>query len=170
MNLSEYRERQLLGRIRALVALFMVGLVVSGLTAIPLETELDWLTKWLRIEAGQETQTQSGMAIWLLRVKTALHEINARYPFVGYGGDWLAFAHFMIALAFVGAFRDPVRNIWLFQFGLLACALVVPYALIFGAIRGIPLWWRLIDCSFGVLGAVPLWLCLHYTRELKHDG
>src|SRR5262245_60082526 len=148
----------------------MAGLVVSGVTAIPLETELDWLAKWLRIEAGQETQAQSGMAIWLLQVKTALHEINDRYPFIGYGGDWLAFGHFMIAIAFVGAFRDPVRNIWLFQFGLIACALVVPYALTFGAIRGIPLWWRLIDCSFGVLGAVPLWLCLYYTRELKHDG
>jgi hypothetical protein len=35
---------------------------------------------------------------------------------------------------------------------------VIPYALKFGAPRGILFWWQLIDCSFGVYGAVPLWL------------
>jgi hypothetical protein len=170
MDLSERRKQQLLRRTRWLVGLFIAGLVVSGATAIPLETELDWLAKWLGLEPDDGAQAQSEMALWLLRVKDALHEINTSYPFIGYGGDWLAFGHFMIAIAFVGAWRDPVRNVWLFQFGLIACALVVPYALTFGAVRGIPLWWRLIDCSFGILGALPLWLCLCYTRELKHDG
>ena len=37
--------------------------------------------------------------------------------------------------------------------------LVVPWALVFGPLRGIPFFWRLIDCSFGVFGIVPLWLC-----------
>ena len=168
MNLLEHRKQRTLRRIRSLVALFIVGLVASGATAIPLETEVNWLTKCLRIESGQEAHARGEMAVWLLRVKTALREINARYPFVGYGGDWLAFGHFVIAIAFVGALRDPVRNLWLFKWGLVACVLVVPYALTFGAIRGIPLWWRLLDCSFGVLGAIPLWLCLYYARELKH--
>jgi hypothetical protein len=39
------------------------------------------------------------------------------------------------ALSFVGALRDPVRNRWLFDFGLIACVLVIPYALVFGALR-----------------------------------
>jgi hypothetical protein len=69
------------------------------------------------------------------------------------------FGHFVIAITFVGAFRDPVRNRWLFDFGLIACGLVIPYALLFGQVRGIPFWWRLIDCSFGVMGFVPLWFC-----------
>jgi hypothetical protein len=30
--------------------------------------------------------------------------------------------------------------------------------LIFGPIRGIPFYWQIIDCSFGVVGIVPLWL------------
>jgi hypothetical protein len=33
-----------------------------------------------------------------------------------------------------------------------------------GAVRGIPIGWRLIDCSFGILGIIPLWLC---HREIK---
>ncbi len=77
------------------------------------------------------------------------------------------FVHFVIAIVFIGALRDPVRNAWLFDFGLIACAFVIPYALIFGAIRGIPFWWRLIDCSFGIGGFIPLWLCKQWTRELS---
>jgi hypothetical protein len=53
------------------------------------------------------------------------------------------------------------------RFGLLACALVVPYAFLFGHLRGIPVWWRLIDCSFGVVGALPLWLAREQTRALE---
>jgi hypothetical protein len=44
------------------------------------------------------------------------------------------------------------------EWGMLACLLVVPMALTFGALRAIPWWWRLIDCSFGALGLIPLWL------------
>ena len=39
-------------------------------------------------------------------------------------------------------------------------------ALLCGPLRGIPFGWRLIDCSFGVLGAVPLLYCLRLTRRL----
>lgn len=55
------------------------------------------------------------------------------------------------------------------RFGLIACALVIPYALIFGAGRGIPFWWRLVDCSFGAFGAVPLRLCRRWTLELERQ-
>lgn len=58
------------------------------------------------------------------------------------------------------------RATWLFDFGLIACVLVIPYALVFGAVRGIPLWWRLIDCSFGVFGFVPLWFCRRWAGQL----
>ena len=39
-------------------------------------------------------------------------------------------------------------------------------ALIFGPIRGIPLFWRLIDCSFGLFGAIPLWLARGTIRQV----
>lgn len=81
-----------------------------------------------------------------------------------YGTDWLAFGHFMIALASGGALRDPLRNRWLYQFGMIACAAVPIWAFVFGPIRGIPVWWRVIDASFGVIGFVPMWLCNRWIR------
>jgi len=92
---------------------------------------------------------------------------TADYPFMAYGTDWLAFAHLVIAVAFLGPLVDPVRNKWVFVFGIISCAGVLPLALIAGYIRGIPFFWRLIDCSFGVIGIVPLFICLHYIRQLE---
>jgi hypothetical protein len=100
-------------------------------------------------------------------VQTALNDNFVAHPFLFYGTDWLAFGHFVIALAFLGALRDPVRNSWLFTFGMLACILVVPYAFVFGALRGIPFWWRLIDCSFGIVGFIPLYFCSNWAKELE---
>lgn len=62
-----------------------------------------------------------------------------------------------------------VRNRWLFDFGLIACVLVIPYALVFGGLRGIPIWWRLIDCSFGVIGFIPLWFCRKWGIQLERQ-
>jgi hypothetical protein len=54
-------------------------------------------------------------------------------------------------------------------FGLIACASVIPLALIAGPIRGIPFPWRLIDCSFGVLGSVPLLICRMSITALEGE-
>lgn len=163
------RENLLRRRIRALTWLFIIGLVVSGVTAIPLNWELDLLANWFGLEGRTSANATSEPGRWLLTAREALQDVNAKHPLLFYGTDWLAFGHFVIALAFVGALRDPVRNEWLFTFGMIACGLVIPYALLFGAIRSIPVWWRLIDCSFGVFGFVPLWLCRKWTRELSPE-
>jgi hypothetical protein len=156
-------------RVKLFTWLFIVGLVLSGATAIPAGSELNWLVRM----TGAEQTVASGAGVgvpawatWLIKVRDALRETSQRHPFLFYGTDWLAFGHFVIAIAFIGALRDPVRNIWQFEFGLVACALVVPYALVMGGLRGIPFWWRMIDCSFGVFGAVPLWLCRRWTGQL----
>jgi hypothetical protein len=49
---------------------------------------------------------------------------------------------------------------------MIACALVIPFAFIMGSLRGIPFGWRLIDCSFGVLGMIPLWFCRRLIKQL----
>jgi hypothetical protein len=165
MNNPAPQHPLLLRRIRWLTALFILGLVLSGATALPLETELNALVRGLQI--GDPPASSLGQ--WLARVQAALHDTNVRYPFIAYGADWLAFGHFMIALVFVWAWRDPVRNRWLFDYGLLACALVIPYALVLGGLRGIPLWWRAVDCSFGVFAAIPLWFCRRDAARLAES-
>ncbi|MEV0718226.1 hypothetical protein [Asanoa sp. NPDC050611] len=137
------------------LVLFVAGLVLSGLTAFPLETEVRLAVRLL--DGGV---APDGLVHWLGRVHEGLGETNDRYPFIAYGTDWLAFAHLVIAVAFWGPLRDPVRNVWVVQFGVIACAGVVPLALVAGAVRGIPFGWRLIDISFGVVGVVPLLLAL----------
>ena len=161
------RESLLRRRLGWLTLFFIAALVASGVTAIPLETELNWLVK---ATGAGEARPVSGWAAWLVRIRDALADANARHPFLAYGFDWLAFGHIVIAIAFVGALRDPVRNRWLYDFGLIACALVVPWAFAFGGLRGIPLAWRLIDCAFGVFGFIPLWLCRRWARELEAGG
>jgi hypothetical protein len=43
----------------------------------------------------------------------------------------------------------------------------MPLALIAGYIRGIPLPWRLLDCTFGILGSVPLLICKRSILALE---
>ena len=147
-------------RIRVWLVLFLVGLVLSGVTAIPLAWELG-------IAVRVVGTGDNSLAHWIGHVRDGLRDTDARYPFLAYGTDWLAFGHLMIALAFVGPLRDPVRNRWVISFGMIACVLVVPWALAFGPLRGIPFFWRLIDCSFGVVGIVPLWICRRNIDELE---
>lgn len=144
----------------------MVGLVLSGITAFPLETELRWFSNFIHADADAGT---SGFAAWIVRVRDGLIDTNAKYPFLAYGTDWLAFAHLVIAVAFIGSLRDPVRNVWVIQFGTIACATVIGLALIAGPIRGIPFGWRLIDCSFGLFGIVPLAICYREIKRLEKE-
>lgn len=155
-------------RIRILLSLFILGLVVSGMTAIPLTREAAVLQRI----AGEGSAVQGwrpALAAWISRVYRGVTETSRQYPFIFYGTDWLAFGHFVIAIAFIGPIRDPVRNRWVIEFSMIACALVIPWALLFGPVRGIPFFWRLIDCSFGVVGIIPLLLAWRYTRRIAEE-
>ncbi len=160
---------RLLRRIRWMLAFFIGGLVLSGVTAFPLLHELNWLCARLGFDATVLPEGHTGLDYWLLQVRHALAEEQARFPFLAYGTDWLAFAHIVIAFFFVAPLRDPVRNIAVLRAGMAACVAVIPLALIAGGVRGIPLYWRLIDCSFGVIGIVPLWLVWRWTRRLEES-
>ncbi|MEV5309447.1 hypothetical protein [Streptomyces sp. NPDC052610] len=154
----------LLKGIRAWLVLFVVCLVLSGATAFPLVHELRWAESALRALSAPEYAP--GLTHWIERVRYGLDAVDARYPFVLYGTDWLAFAHLVIAVAFYGPYRDPVRNIWVVEFGMIACAGIVPLALICGPIRGIPFWWTVIDMSFGVFGVIPLYVVREKIKRL----
>jgi hypothetical protein len=153
----------LLLRIRFWLAIVIIGLLISGATAIPLVSELDFLHRLVH-----RFDFPPAVREWIQTVYAGILDTNSRYPFMLYGTDWLAFGHFAIAIVFIGPLRDPVRNLWVIDFGIIACLLIIPYAFIFGEIRGIPIWWRLIDCSFGIAGLIPLYLARHATKKLEH--
>jgi len=158
----------LLRKIRIWLALFILGLVLSGLTAFPLQSETTTLNRIFHVSPVPQPG-EPALHTWLRRVHDGILQTNRSYPFMAYGTDWLAFAHLVIAIAFLGPLYDPVRNKWVLIFGVIACLGVLPLALIAGPIRGIPPYWRLIDCSFGILGVIPLLLCLHYLRQLENS-
>jgi hypothetical protein len=157
---------KLLHSIRIWLAVVIVGLVLSGITAFPLQHENALL---IRIAALLHLAEHApSLNSWFLKVHAALVDTNDRYPFLAYGTDWLAFAHLVIAVAFVGPYRDPVRNQWFITWGLIACAGVPLLAFIAGPIRDIPIYWRLIDSSFGVFCCAALLLVRRSVKRLEH--
>lgn len=155
------KKQRLERSVRAWIVFFIIALIFSGITAFALETELGWLL------ANWPGHGEGALRGWVSRTFEALKDANIRYPFLAYGYDWLAFAHLVIAVAFVGVIRDPVRNKWIITFGMIACVMVFPLAFIAGAARGIPVYWRLIDCSFGVVGIVPLTICYRKVELIE---
>ena len=153
-------EDKLRKQIKNLIILFIVGLVISGITAFPIESEL-------AIVNANTSSFPDYFQNWINEVYLAVKSTNENYPYLSYGTDWLAFAHIVIAVAFIGPVKDPVKNIWVIQFGMIACIMVFPLAFIAGAIRGIPLYWQLIDCSFGVFGFALLYLCHRWILRLE---
>jgi len=144
----------------------MVGLVVAGVTAFPLTHEVRWLSSVLTNPHTPLVAHMPWLTSWIQQVTTGITATSATYPFIAYGTDWLAYAHLMIAVAFIGPLRDPVRNVWVVQWAMIACASIIPLALIAGPVRHIPFWWSCIDMSFGVFGLVPLVFVHRYIRRL----
>jgi hypothetical protein len=154
-------------RYRFSLGLFIVGLVLSGLTAFPLLTELRLVASLLGIANPADYTQLTGLQHWIARVLFALEQNARDFPFLAYGTDWLAFGHLCIAVFFVRPWLKPLESDWVLKCGLICCAAVVPTALIAGQVRGIPLYWRLIDSAFGIIGALPLLYCLHLTANLR---
>lgn len=70
--MEEYSEKQLLVRIRLLVVFFIIALVVSGITAFPLVTELNILSSWLGIDGSLPPDTYWGLKHWIAIVNEGL--------------------------------------------------------------------------------------------------
>jgi hypothetical protein len=140
---------------------FVAALFISGLTAIPVEQELTFIISHFPFDGSIKG--------WLQQVLIGIQHTAKDYPFLFYGYDWLAFAHFVLAILFIGPLRDPVKNKWVIEFGVIACILIIPFALVAGHFRGMPFWWRIIDCSFGVVGIIPLSIVLNKIKLLENS-
>jgi hypothetical protein len=145
--------------IKRWLAFFMIMIALSGITAMPAEWELSIAVKFF--------DDNSSIGSWLNEIFYAVKDTARKYPYLFYGYDWLAFAHIILAILFIGPYKDPVKNKWVIEFGSTACFLIIPFALLIGYTRGIPFWWRLIDCSFGIFGLIPLGVCYKKINELE---
>ncbi len=146
-------------KIRRIVIVFIVLLVLSGVTAFPLVTEANWMLNNLSV-------FPTYFHPW---IESVAQSINSTPSIVLYGTDWLAFAHIIIAIFFVGVYIDPVRNKFTITVGMLACMAVFLLAFICGPIRGIPFYHQLIDCSFGALGLIPLFMIKQKIKFLENN-
>lgn len=152
---------KLLKRVRRMIIFFVIVLALRGITAFPVYTEMKWLIE----TKGYPENTATGA--WLHQVWQGVKAMQEQFPFLFYGYDWLAFAHLVIGMAFIGPYRNPVKNKWVIEWAMLACLAVLPLAFIAGPIRGIPWFHLLIDCSFGLIGLVPLWITYRWVRQLE---
>lgn len=153
-----------LRRVRILLVLYAFALLASGLTVFWLPWETRTAVSVLWGNSSPDAGPLPRMHAWLVICRDAIADVDARHPFMFYGTDWLGFAHIILAILFAGAARDPVRNVWVVQCGLIACAGVVLQVFFFVPLRGLPWEWMLVDAAFGVLGAIPLLVIL---RDLK---
>ncbi|TCC90323.1 hypothetical protein EZ428_13685 [Pedobacter frigiditerrae] len=153
-------EKSLRLHLRVNIIVIIIGLAVSGITAFPIETELSYLV-------NHTNNLPIALQTWIKTVYTAVKDTNHNYPYLSYGTDWLAFAHIMLAILFIGPLKNPIKNKWVIQFGMICCISIIPLAFIAGSIRQIPFFWQLIDCSFGIIAIIPLGLCLLDIKKLE---
>jgi len=162
-----FKEKRLLIVIRGLVVFYILSLLFWGITTFPIEAELSIVCNLLGIQQGISPDNYEGFRHWIATVNEGVVNTNRAYPFLAYGTDWLAFSHIIIAIAFIGVYAKPVRNVWIVYFGMICCLGVFPLALLCGEMREIPMYWRIIDCSFGVIGFIPLYLLHVYIKRFK---
>ncbi len=160
--------KSLVFRVRVVLGLFIVLLVFFGLTAFPMISGIKLVNGWVGMGSWMEG-VYAPMAEWITYVHDGLLEIDRDLRFVFYGTDWMGFGHIVIAIFMAGALKDPVKNIWVIEAGMIACGLVIVLALVCGPMRGIPFFWRLVDCAFA-LGIVPLWICRRYVKRIEAAG
>jgi hypothetical protein len=153
-----------LRRVRAMLGFVAGGLFISGVTIWPWELELT-----LAISILDGLAVFEPLRALLQELLSDMLALREKDSFVLYIADWLAFAHLILTALFLMAIRDPVRNILVVRFGIL-CSLSVPLlAVTCVPLRGIPLFWILVDSSFA-LCAIPLLLALRDLRLLESQG
>ncbi len=146
-------------KIRRVVIVFIVLLGLSGITAFPLNTEVDFMF----------ANINSFPVFFHEWIRTVYDSVHQTPSIVLYGTDWLAFAHIIIALFFIGVYINPVRNKFTINVGIIACVAVFPLSFICGPIRHIPFYHQIIDCCFGLFGLIPLFYIKRKITVIEHD-
>ncbi|MCE3229423.1 MAG: hypothetical protein K0S32_3974 [Bacteroidetes bacterium] len=151
---------KILIKIRIILGMFVVLLLLSGITAFPVRTEIAFLVK--HIAAFPQLLQE-----WILQLDGVISQTP---DIMLYGTDWLAFAHIIISMFFIPVFMDPVKHKANLIIGMMACIAVFPLAFICGPIRGIPFFHQLIDCCFGVGGIILLLYVYRQSQKLETNN
>ena len=152
-------------RAKLMLAIVCFGLLVSGITVWPAVPELKLA---VHIAWGDGPPT-GVLHSFVLKAIEGLESVEANYPFMLYAHDWLAFAHIVLAILFAGAIRDPVKNVWIVQCGLIMCALIPALAGICIPLRSLPMYWFWIDFAFAPAAALPLWIALIDIKKAEAE-
>jgi hypothetical protein len=158
-------ENKLLFKIRVMLGVVIAGLLITTIAAFPIVTNIQLLDKVV----GEGTAIGNflpPLGEWITYASSTVAELDRQHPFLFYASDWMVFAHMVIAIVFIGPWRDPVKNIWVIEWGMIACLVIIPTAMIAGEVREIPFFWRLVDSMFGVLCIIPLYLVRKWTIAL----
>lgn len=156
----EDRQNRLRRKIKVAIIITIVGLLLNGISAVPLQKELNILL-------ANPRMLPKFLRDWWMYVSKGVRETNNNYPFMRYGFDWLAFAHLLIAIAFIGPLKDPIKNEWVVRWGMIASALSIVMALAWERMRDIPLWWSCIDAFIVIVAFIVLMLCHQWINQLK---
>jgi hypothetical protein len=152
-----------LNRAKWMLAIVAFGLFVSGVTVWPAIPELKLV---VNIVWGDAAPT-GVLHQFVLEAIEGLEYMAANYPFMLYAHDWLAYAHIMLAVLFAGAIRDPIRNLWIVQCGLIMCVLIPVLAIIAIPIRALPPFWFWFDFAFAPGAGLPLWIVLRDIKQAE---
>lgn len=143
-----------------------VGLFISGVTVWPAIAEMEFLVGLIWGDSAPEGRLHS----FAVEAIDAMKYVDEHHPYLLYGYDWLAFAHICLAILFAGAARDPVRNKWVVQCGLIMCLLIPVLAGICIPIRGIPIIWVLVDAAFAPAAGLPLFIALKDIKKAEKES
>jgi len=156
----------LLRRIRVYLVTFCLAIVFGWHTVVFVRAETTWMAEHL----GRGTWVESvwpGLADWVEHLHIAFATTYTTWPVIAYCMDWLAYACIVLLILMLGAVQDPVRNVWIVEAFLIGCVIGFVMPLAIGSVRGIPLFWRLIDSSFGLAGSIWLLWTLRLIRRLE---
>ena len=159
-------EQKTLKKIRIYLILFLLAFLFSLHTVVFIEVETELLAKYVGHDTFMEELCPS-ISAWIEHLNLAVSETYSSYPFFAYCMDWLVYAFVVLAIFLLGAIKDPVRNVWVVQVFMVACCLGFILPFIVGPIRDIPVFWRSIDSSCGLIGLLFLLLPYRLIRKLE---
>jgi hypothetical protein len=166
LNTDYTEQKKVLRKIRVYLVIFFLGILFSLHTVMFVEVETAFFVKHF----GQGTLTAEKLPFfseWIENLHLSISETYKTYPVMAYCMDWLTYACVVFAMFIIGPIKDPIKNIWVIQVYMLGCILGMLLPFIVGPMREIPIFWRFLDGSFGLMGFIILLIPYRLIKKLE---